>query len=82
MIKKRFIAGAVCPSCGETDTIQMFTDMDGTQKKHCVDCEYSETLTSEPGLEGELPEARIAREEKVLGDSVEIVRIVLPSDLH
>lgn len=82
MIKKRFIAGAVCPSCGEMDTIQVFTDATCTKKKQCVECEYSETLPSEPKLEGELPEARISREEKVLEDSVEIVRIVFPPDSH
>lgn len=82
MIKKRFIAGAVCPSCGEMDTIQMYSDASGTQIKQCVECEYSERLHSEPKLEGELPDARISREEKVLEDNVEIVRIVLPPDAN
>ena len=58
----------------------MFTGEAGTQTKQCVECEYSEILSSEPKLEGELPEARISREEKVLEDNVEIVRIVLSPD--
>lgn len=82
MIKKRFIAGAVCPSCGELDSIQMFTDENGTQTKQCVECEYSEMLSSEPRLEGELPDARISREEKVLEENVDIVRIVVPPDAN
>lgn len=76
MIKKRFIAGAICPSCGEMDSIQMYMDSDGHQIKECVECEFSETLSSEPGLKGDLPETRIPREEKVLEDSMEIVRII------
>ena len=79
MIKKRFIAGAVCPSCGEMDTIRMYSDAAGHQTKECVECEYSETLLSKPGLEGNLPETRISREEKALEDSVDIVRIITPS---
>ena len=79
MIKKRFIAGAVCPGCGEMDVIQMFVNASGAQQKECVECDYSEILASEPSLEGALPEARISREEKVLEDNVDIVRIVLLS---
>ena len=79
MIKKRFIAGAICSSCGEIDTIQMFTNEDGSQTKQCVECNYSEALSAEPNLEGRLPEARIPREEKVLEDNTDIVRIIQPS---
>ena len=79
MKNKRFIAGAVCPSCGEMDTIRMHSDSDKIQIKECVECEYFETLSSEPNLEGRLPEARIPREEKVLEDNTDIVRIIQPS---
>ena len=79
MIKKRFIAGAICPSCGEMDSIRMYMDSGGLQRKECVECDYSETLSSEPNLEGNLPGARIPREEKVLEHNKDIVRIIPPS---
>ena len=36
---KRFIAGAVCPKCGEMDKIVMYTDESGTYRE-CVACDF------------------------------------------
>ncbi len=76
MRTKRFIAGAVCPSCGEMDTLRMFTSETGQQYRECVECEFSSQLEDELKLKGDLPEARISREETVLEDNVDIVRIL------
>ena len=78
-MKKRFIAGAVCPSCGEMDSIQLSMNTEGVQVKECVECLFSETLNPEPKLEEDLPEGRISREEMVLEENVDIVRIITPS---
>ena len=75
MPAKRFIAGAVCPSCGAMDTIRVFTHA-GVEHRECVDCSYSDVMSFEPSLEGQLPEARIVREEKVQDKDVDIVRIL------
>ncbi len=40
-ITKRFIAGAVCPSCGEMDKLVMFWQ-DEKQVRECVRCGYSD----------------------------------------
>lgn len=80
MAKKRFIAGAICPSCGQMDVIQMCTDKQGYKIKECVECGYSETISSEPDLKGNLPKTRILREEKVLEADTDIVRIIPPSE--
>lgn len=37
--KRRFIAGAVCPRCGQQDKIVL--DM-GSDTRHCVSCGFSE----------------------------------------
>ncbi|QMV63277.1 YheV family putative zinc ribbon protein [Pseudomonas berkeleyensis] len=42
-MKKRFIAGAVCPACSEQDKIQMW-DEDGVPHRECVACGYADTL--------------------------------------
>lgn len=51
---KRFIAGAVCPRCGEMDKIMMFTTDEG-QFRECVVCDFSDaqadTETATPELE-------------------------------
>ncbi len=40
---RRFIAGAVCPACEATDTIQMWNE-EGTPNRECVTCGYADTL--------------------------------------
>ncbi len=37
--RKRFIAGATCPSCGELDTIVVFVEHN-VEKVKCVKCDY------------------------------------------
>ncbi|MDD7806069.1 MAG: YheV family putative zinc ribbon protein [Endozoicomonas sp. (ex Botrylloides leachii)] len=75
MSVKRFIAGAVCPSCGAMDTIRTFIHA-GQEHRECVECHYVDAMSFEPTLQGALPEARIAREERVTAKGVELVRIL------
>ena len=48
-MKKRFIAGALCPACGKMDTIYVLMGDEGTSR-HCCQCDFSE---SKPSVEGE-----------------------------
>ncbi len=43
-IKKRFVAGAICPSCKSMDTIMLFFE-NNVEKLACVNCDYSESQT-------------------------------------
>ena len=45
-VKKRFIAGAVCPACEGQDTIKMW-DVDGVPHRECVACDYADTLNEQ-----------------------------------
>ncbi len=54
--RRRFIAGAVCPRCGEMDKI--IVDMD-TQTRECVACDFSEARPQD-GAASELP-TRVSR---------------------
>jgi uncharacterized metal-binding protein (TIGR02443 family) len=45
IIQKRFIAGVVCPKCGEMDKIRMYRDEDDTELRDCVACGFTETYT-------------------------------------
>ena len=36
-IKKRFIAGAICPKCKDTDTLALTKEL-GVEKVTCVSC--------------------------------------------
>lgn len=42
-MKKRFIAGAVCPACNTMDTIKMW-DEQGVPQRECVACGFADTL--------------------------------------
>ncbi|WP_095210230.1 YheV family putative zinc ribbon protein [Endozoicomonas ascidiicola] len=83
MKTKRFIAGAVCPSCGAMDSIRMFRSETQRDYRECVECDYSDVMDVSPALEGDLPEARITREEKALEEHTDVIRFVdasSPSD--
>jgi len=59
-LKKRFIAGAICPKCKAMDTLSL-TKEQGVEKVTCVTC--GETMTQ--------PEEQVAKEvrpyEQVIG---------------
>lgn len=44
---KRFIAGAVCPRCGELDKLTLYTNDEGEQVRECVRCDYSDRMTED-----------------------------------
>jgi len=55
--RRRFIAGAVCPRCGEMDKIVV--DLD-TQRRECVACDFSEARPEDGLKQQELP-TRVSR---------------------
>ena len=55
--RRRFIAGAVCPRCGEMDKIVV--DLD-TQRRECVACDFSEARPEDSQKQQELP-TRVSR---------------------
>ncbi|MFD2096637.1 YheV family putative zinc ribbon protein [Corallincola platygyrae] len=59
-MKKRFIAGAVCPQCNSQDTIMVLIDGDN-EKVACANCDY-EQAKPEPETHSSRPE-----EEQVIG---------------
>lgn len=59
-LKKRFIAGAVCPKCKALDTMAL-TKEDGVEKVTCVSCKEQMTQ-SEPQIE-----QAVRQHEQVIG---------------
>lgn len=41
--KKRFVAGAVCPSCGEMDKVVVFHE-EGKDFRECVACGFKDEM--------------------------------------
>lgn len=82
MIKRRFIAGAVCPRCAQMDKVVMYDDDLGQRVRECVACGYRDAL-DENGQPSELKtrvnqprpgEPALAHE-----DEIAIVRVLDPS---
>ncbi|MFT6085543.1 MAG: putative metal-binding protein (TIGR02443 family) [Glaciecola sp.] len=42
--RKRFIAGATCPSCKKIDSLMLYFE-NNVEKLACVRCDYKETQT-------------------------------------
>lgn len=77
--RRRFIAGAVCPRCGEQDKIVV--DLD-TDRRECVSCDFSD---DRPGAGNAAtpaePASRVTRGLARRTDTpAEAVKLVDPSD--
>ena len=72
---KRFIAGAVCPSCAAIDTTLVYMHM-GKEHLECVDCRYSDTMNANVSSDAVLPKTRVAKEEQAPDKEIDIIRVV------
>ena len=57
-MKKRFIAGVVCPKCGASDSVRLYIAEAGEidhQVRDCVECGYQENLAQHLAARQELP---------------------------
>ena len=74
-MKKRFIAGAICPRCSEMDKIVMYTSDDGVQSKECVACGFSENMKDlEAQQEKELATRVAPVEEAVRSEDTQVLQ--------
>ena len=72
-MKKRFIAGIVCPKCGATDSVRLHIAEAGEedhQVRDCVECSYEESLAQHLASRQELP-TRVNQGEKPTVEEVE-----------
>lgn len=83
--KKRFIAGAICPQCNETDKIFTFIEgVDDTEKKWraCASCEFEQVLTesldSNEELDTRVNRLRVGEQPLAHEVAVEEIRFIDP----
>ena len=78
-MKKRFIAGALCPKCGARDTIVTY-QQDQKNVRECVECGFIDELRFTQKI-NEL-ETRVNLTEETIEKETQVVRIldVPPSD--
>ena len=88
-MKKRFIAGVVCPKCEQMDKIMMYDDHLHQRWRECVSCGFKELLIDQPAAPKEEIKTRVNQAivgEKPLAHEspVEIVSLIdpKPKKLH
>lgn len=72
-IKRRFVAGAVCPRCSEMDKLVVYNE-EGKDYRECVACGYKEEMHFTP-VAREL-ETRVNLTEEEKRDAVQVVTIL------
>jgi uncharacterized metal-binding protein (TIGR02443 family) len=72
-IKRRFVAGAVCPRCSEMDKLVVYNE-EGKDYRECVACGYKEEMHFKP-VAREL-ETRVNLTEEEKRDAVQVVTIL------
>lgn len=84
-MKRRFIAGVVCPKCEKMDKIQMFDDEQHQRWRECVSCGFKERMDEQP-LASELPtrvnEPKAGEPTLAHETAVEVVTLIDPKKLH
>ncbi|HCI87108.1 MAG TPA: hypothetical protein DHV53_00525 [Gammaproteobacteria bacterium] len=61
-MKRRFIAGAVCPQCRALDRLVLESSADNTeQRRRCVACGFSESMGASTAAAVAVPRARFER---------------------
>jgi uncharacterized metal-binding protein (TIGR02443 family) len=77
---KRFIAGAVCPRCGEMDRLVTF-EKEGKSLRECVSCDFTEEQVANV-VSSEI-QTRVNQFEEVgAEDDVAAVKILDPKSIH
>ncbi|MDB3856481.1 YheV family putative metal-binding protein [Halieaceae bacterium] len=74
MVQRRFIAGAVCPRCGQLDKIVVIVG-DDQQKRECIECGFSD---DQPGMpEAKEPKTRVNRaKSRMIDTDTQVVQLV------
>lgn len=80
-VKKRFIAGAVCPRCAAMDTLKAW-EQNGTRYRECVDCDFFEQLPMEESQNVEELKTRVNTPAPDESDNeIQTVRILDPGSI-
>ncbi len=79
-VQKRFVAGAVCPRCGEMDRLVVYSNDEGSFKE-CVSCDFKEKQVVQVEV-SELSTRVNHMPEEETGEDVQVVTLMDPKKLH
>ncbi|WP_210397982.1 YheV family putative zinc ribbon protein [Motiliproteus sediminis] len=75
MSVKRFIAGAVCPRCGDMDRLRTYRD-DQREYRECVSCGYEDAMRLDGEPEAQEVETRVTRPSTGLAADEQVLQFV------
>lgn len=78
---KRFIAGAVCPRCGEMDRLVTYQNNEGTFKE-CVACQFEEKQEVQVALDEIGTRVNHTHEPASSDERVQIIQLMNASNEH
>lgn len=84
-LKRRFIAGAMCPACEQMDKVVMYDDDQGQRWRECVSCGFKDLLNEQPQTEElttRVNQPRIGEQTLAHETPVEVVSILDPKKRH
>ena len=83
-MKRRFIAGAICPECEQLDKVVMYDDDLQQRWRECVACGFKDLLIEQSQAEMPTRVNQPLPGEKVLAHETEvnIVSIIDPKKMH
>lgn len=76
----RFIAGAVCPRCGEMDTLKAGSD-GKVMIRECVDCGFTDRISEAVNSPSELT-TRVSQPPRPTDTEAQPVRIIEPTSAN
>ncbi|MEJ2043400.1 MAG: YheV family putative zinc ribbon protein [Reinekea sp.] len=75
-MKKRFIAGVVCPKCGQQDSIMAYDDdADKVMIRECVACGFTDRISTIVNQPKEI-QTRVTPESADSDDAVQVIKIL------
>jgi uncharacterized metal-binding protein (TIGR02443 family) len=79
--QKRFIAGAICPRCGEMDSLVTWEDESQQVCRACVSCDFEDQLSDAPAIAPADLKTRVSEgmHEKIVLEQDEKPLTILPS---
>lgn len=74
-VKKRFIAGAICPACKAMDSIKMYR-VDDVDYRECVSCGFEDKMHFKPQVREMETRVNVTDEQKQA--QTQVVKILQP----
>ncbi|CAA0081214.1 Uncharacterised protein [BD1-7 clade bacterium] len=84
-MKRRFIAGAICPKCEQLDKIVMYDDDNHKRHRECVSCGFKELMLDQPDadeISTRVNQPRAGEKPLSHEDEVQVVQLMDPKKLH